>query len=97
MGLKVLIYLSKYLNQETAKKSFRSSSEAVTCYYQSNHAKVEAILLSALPKDTTSKLADLYLHKIHFLCLTSSRKAVNQWCWQKNFQGGGNGKNKTEK
>jgi len=29
------------------------------CYYQSNHSKVEAILLSALPKDTTSKLSGL--------------------------------------
>jgi len=30
-------------------------SQAVTCYYQSNHSKVEAILLCTLPKDTTSK------------------------------------------
>jgi len=37
--------------------TFWFSSEAVTCYYQSNHAKVEAIMLSALPKDTTSELA----------------------------------------
>jgi len=28
---------------------------AATCYYQSNHSKVEAIPLSALPKDTTSE------------------------------------------
>jgi len=36
---------------------------AATCYYhQSNHSKVETISLSALPKDTTSKLADLSLH-----------------------------------
>jgi len=30
-----LIYLSRYLDQETAKGPFRSSSPAVTCYYQS--------------------------------------------------------------
>jgi len=29
------------------------SSQAATCYYQSNHSKVEAIPLSALLKDTT--------------------------------------------
>jgi len=28
-------------------------------YYQSNHSKVEAVPLSALPKDTTSELASL--------------------------------------
>jgi len=33
--LKLLIYLSSYLDQETAKRSFRSSSP-VTCYYHSN-------------------------------------------------------------
>jgi len=48
--------LSRYLNQETAKGFFWSSSQAVTCYYQFNHSKVEANPLSALLKDTTSKL-----------------------------------------
>jgi len=39
------------------------------CYhYQSNHSKIEAILLSALLKDTTSELADLSSH-YHFLML----------------------------
>jgi len=42
-----------------AKEPFWSSSQAATCYYQSNHAKVEAISLSALPKDPTSELAGL--------------------------------------
>jgi len=42
----ILIYLSSYLNQETAMGPFRSSSQAVNCYYQSNHSKVEAISLS---------------------------------------------------
>jgi len=45
-----------YLDQETVK------GQAATCYYQSNHLKVEAIQLSALPKDTTSKLAGLSTH-----------------------------------
>jgi len=48
-----------YIGQETAKGPFRSSSQAVTCNYQSNHLKVETIPLSALPKDTTSELAGL--------------------------------------
>jgi len=33
------------------------SSQAATCYYQSNHSKVEAIPLCTLTKDTTSELA----------------------------------------
>jgi len=57
--------LSKYLNQEIAKRPFEFWGEAVTCYYQSNHAKVESISLSTLPKDTTSELVG-YLHTIHF-------------------------------
>jgi len=32
------------------------SDKSRFCYYQSNHSKVEAIPLSALPKDTTSEL-----------------------------------------
>jgi len=54
--------LSRYLDQETAKGSFRSSSQAATCYFQSNHSKVEVITLSALPKDTRSELAGLSPH-----------------------------------
>jgi len=42
--------------------TFQSSSQATTCYYQSNHANIEAFLLSALPKDTTSELAGLSPH-----------------------------------
>jgi len=42
--------------------TFRFSSIAVTCYYQSNHSKVEVIPLSALLKDTTSELAGLSSH-----------------------------------
>jgi len=38
------------------------SSQAATCYYQSNHSKVGAIWLSAFSKDTTSELASLSPH-----------------------------------
>jgi len=58
----VLIDWSRYLNQETAKGPLRSSNQAATCYYLSNHSKVEAIPLSALPKETTSELAGLSPH-----------------------------------
>jgi len=64
----ILIYLSRYLDQETAKGPFRSTSQAATCYYQSNHSNVEAISLSALPKDTTSHLGyDFYYKDTSFL------------------------------
>jgi len=46
------------------KWPFRSSSQAATCYYQSNHSKVEAIPLSVLPMDTTNELAGFDLHTI---------------------------------
>jgi len=47
---------------------FSTSSQATICYYQSNYSKVEAIPLSALPKDTTSELAGMpaYLHTLHY-------------------------------
>jgi len=35
----------KFLDQETAKRPFRSFSQSATGYYQSKHSKVEAILL----------------------------------------------------
>jgi len=38
----------------------RSSSQAATYNYLSNHSKVEVILLSALPKGTTSELLTLF-------------------------------------
>jgi len=47
-------------------KGLRSSSQAVTRYYQSNHSKEEAIPLSALPKDTASELAGLSSHYSFF-------------------------------
>jgi len=41
---------------------FSLLSQAATCYYQSNHSKIEAISFSALPKDTTSELTGLSPH-----------------------------------
>jgi len=40
-------------------------SQAVNCYYQSNHSKVEAILLRALPRTQLVNLP-AYLHTIPF-------------------------------
>jgi len=53
---------------------FRSSSQADTCYYQSNHLKVEAIPLSAFVQGTKSELSSL-ASRSHYplLCWTSSR------------------------
>jgi len=62
LGNVFIYYLSMYRDQETAKESFRSSSQAATCYYQFNHSKVETIPLNALHKDTTSELAGLSSH-----------------------------------
>jgi len=60
--------MSRYFDQETAKLGpFRSSSQAATCYYHSNHSKVEGIPLSALLKDTTSELAGLASHYPFFM------------------------------
>jgi len=56
-----------YLGHKTAKGPFRSSSQAATCYYQSNHSKIEAIPSSALPKDTTSEIASLALQHPFFM------------------------------
>jgi len=56
----MLIYLSRYLDQDTAKETLWFSSQAATCQYQFNHSKVYAILLSALSKDTTGELAGLF-------------------------------------
>jgi len=35
-----LVYLSWYLDQETEKGLFHSSSQAATCYYLSDHSKI---------------------------------------------------------
>jgi len=46
------------------ERTFRFSSQATTCYYQSNHSNVETIPFSALTKDTTSEQFAAYLHTI---------------------------------
>jgi len=59
------IRLSCPLGTSTRKQRsdlFGHKSQAATCYYQSNHSKIDAILLSALPKDTTSELTGLSSH-----------------------------------
>jgi len=61
----LLVYLLSYLDQETVKGTFRSSSQTAICYYQSNHSKVEAISLSVLLKDTTSELNPTLLNAEH--------------------------------
>jgi len=63
----VFTYLSSYLDLETAKGPFRSSSQAATCYYQPNYSKEDAIPVSALSKDTTSKLVGLSSHYPFFM------------------------------
>jgi len=42
-----------------SEMTLQFSSQAATCYWQSNHSEVEAISLSALPKYTTSEFLDL--------------------------------------
>jgi len=68
--------MSRYFKQETAKRPFRSSSQAATCYcyYQSKHLKVDSIPLIALPKDATSELAGLSSH-YHFLMLNVKQRS----------------------
>jgi len=46
---------------------FTIDFQPCTCYYQSIHSKVEAIPLSALPKDKTSELAGLFSHYPSFM------------------------------
>jgi len=55
-----------------------SSSQAATCYYQTNHSKVEAISLSALTKDTTSEFASLSSHYPFLMLNDKLRSCENQ-------------------
>jgi len=45
--------LSRYLDQGDSEVTFLVLESAATSKYHSNHSKVEAIPLSAFPKDTT--------------------------------------------
>jgi len=60
----LLVYLPGCLGQETAKWPLQSSSQAATCYYQSNHSKGEAILIVSCPR--TSEVDGL---SSHYPCL----------------------------
>jgi len=48
--------LSRYLDREIAKGPFQFSSQAATCYCQSNHLKVEAIRLVPWPRTQQANL-----------------------------------------
>jgi len=56
---------------------FWSSSQAATCYYQSNHLNVEAIPLSTLPKNKTSELTGLLFTLFLFYAKRQAGKPVN--------------------
>jgi len=72
----LLSYLSRYLDQETAKWPFWSSmSQAATFYNQSNYSKGRSNFVKCLAQDTTSELGRLSSHWFLY-CWTSSRKAV---------------------
>jgi len=49
IGLGTHLFVNKVPRAGDSEVTFWSSSQAATSYYQSNHSKVEAILLSALP------------------------------------------------
>jgi len=59
----LLIYLSRYFDQETGKKPFQSSSQANTTYYLPNHSKVRGNPVKPLPKDTISEFAAVIFSK----------------------------------
>jgi len=71
----LFVYLSSCLGQETAKWPLRCSCQSAICYYQSNHSKVEAIPLSALPKTQQANLP-AYLHTNPFC---AERQAGKMW------------------
>jgi len=77
-SLEIARYFLCFLDQETAKCPFRSSSQAAICYYELiNHSKVEAISLSALPNDTTSGLASLSSH--YSFLLLNVKQGIRQY------------------
>jgi len=56
----LLIFCQGTSTRRQQSNLFSFKSQAAACYYQSNHSNVEAILLSTLPKNTTSELASLF-------------------------------------
>jgi len=73
----LLAYLPSCLGHETTMWPLRSSSQVATCYYQSNHSKIEAVSLSALPNDTASELAGL--SSITLSRFNAERQAGKLW------------------
>jgi len=64
-----------FICQGTSTRRQRSDlfgvpSRGATCYYQSNHSKLEAISLSALLKEAKKASLPDYLHTISFLMLS---------------------------
>jgi len=64
--------------QETAKRLFRSLSQASTCYYLSDHSEEEAILISAMPKRPKGYNKRTYQLILHY-SLNSERQARKLW------------------
>jgi len=78
LGLGTHLFVKRYLDQETEKRPFQSSSQAATCYYQSNQLKGETIPLSTFPRIRIQQAKlPAYLQTICFLYWTSNREAVN--------------------
>jgi len=62
MVLDTFSFICQGTSTRKQRSDFSVFEKAATCYYQSNQLKVEAIPLSALPKDTTSELDGVSLH-----------------------------------
>jgi len=63
-----MLWLGTHLLDKVSRPrdSERTFSVFGSSFYQTNHSMVEAISLSALPKDTTSELAGLSSHIARF-------------------------------
>jgi len=67
-------------DRETAKLGpFQPSNQAATCYYLSNHSKVETIPLSALPIDPISELVNI--HTVSLMLKDKQRNFVSLLVW----------------
>jgi len=62
--------------RQRSQAALRSSSQAATCYYQSNHSKLEAIPLNACPRTQQANLP-AYLHTISWVAFHS---LINYTC-----------------
>jgi len=70
----LLIYVSRYLDQETAKKHFRPLNQVVT-FYLSNHSKVEASLSPMLCRRATSEISDILITTVHYRMLNVQQES----------------------